>query len=71
MIIDENCRQTSPATIIASQTSRVGHTLSNLSTADEIVRNFSAGTPHTSNIPSSIFLWFTYNNTILLNNTAK
>ena len=35
-------------------------TLSSLSTAEEIVRNFSEGTPQTSNIPSSIFLWFTW-----------
>ena len=32
-------------------------TLSNLSTADDIGRIFSGGTPQTSNIPSRIFLW--------------
>ena len=33
-------------------------TLSNLSTADEMLLIFSGGTPHTSKIPSRIFLWF-------------
>jgi hypothetical protein len=32
--------------------------LSSLSTAEQIGRNFSAGTPHISNIASSNFLWF-------------
>lgn len=34
------------------------NTLSSLSTADEMLLIFSDGTPHTSKIPSRIFLWF-------------
>ena len=34
-------------------------TLSSLSTALQIQRNISVATPHTSNIPSKIFRWFT------------
>jgi len=34
------------------------NTLSSLSTADEMLLIFSEGTPHTSKIPSRIFLWF-------------
>ena len=32
-------------------------TLSNLSTADDIARILSGGTPHSSKIPSNNFLW--------------
>ena len=34
-------------------------TLSSLSTEEHAVLNLSSGTPHTSNMPSRIFLWFT------------
>lgn len=33
-------------------------TLSSLSTADEMVRILSVGTPHTAKTPSRIFRWF-------------
>ncbi len=34
-------------------------TLSNLSTAEQMDRNFSSGTPQTANIPSNNWRWFT------------
>ena len=34
-------------------------TLSSLSTAEQMVRNLSSGTPQTANIPSSRHRWFT------------
>ena len=44
------------------KTSRMSYkvTLSNLSTADDIGRIFSGGTPQTSKTPSKIFLWLIY-----------
>lgn len=46
-----------PRQDILSGYQRVGLTLSILSTADEIVRILSSGTPQTAKIPSKIFLW--------------
>jgi hypothetical protein len=49
--------QASSDTVPRMRTSAQG-ALSSLSTAEQIGRNFSAGTPHISNIASSSFLWF-------------
>ena len=46
-------------------------TLSSLSTEEQIVLNLSSGTPHTLNIPSRSFRWFTYNASKSHNNSQS
>ena len=41
-------------------------TLSSLSTAEQIVLNFSSGHPHTAKIPSNSLRWFTYSITLTI-----
>lgn len=47
------------------------HTLSSLSTVEQMVRNLSSGTPHTANIPSRIRLSLTWKRRKLLNDWYK
>lgn len=46
-------------------------TLSSLSTAEDIVRILSVGTPHTWKIPSRIFLWLIFRVRIQVSGTKK
>ena len=46
-------------------------TLSSLSTEEQMVLNLSSGTPHTLNIPSRSFRWYTYNTSESDNNSQS